>query len=414
MNNHILQVFLYEFRRNIRRKGYLFATLGIPILGFISMYVFQGVSQLALENAAQSTSDSFIERLKNVGYIDETGLLIQPGGVSLQSLIEFSDVQSAQSALDAGEISTYFIIPQDFFESGEATQVLQEMSITLIGSDPIYRLLRDNIGTDIDPQVLRRLQNPSDLTVTNLSRAVTGDAESLLEADLILIYVFALIFLLAIFMTNGYLMSSIIEEKETRLIEILISSLKPLELLTGKILALGLLGLIQVSVWLIWMMISLQTAVTLPALAETILGQIEFPFEQLPIMFAYLMLGYLFFAGGYSMIGALAGSMRGAQQFVAVLVIPAIIPFYFFTIIAETPDGTLPVILSMIPFTSPLAMMMRLSVGAVPIEQILFSLLILAISVIGIVWLTARIFRFQILLAGQPPRLRDLPRLIMD
>ena len=414
MNNRIRQVFWYEFRRNIRRKGYRFATLGIPLLGFIAMFLFQGIAQLTPQDTIQAASENLLSGITRIGYVDETGILNQPDDVIGQTIVPYTDIESAQLALDSGEIDTYYMIPADFFDSSKAIQVLADMSITLIDSSPIYQLMRENIGEDIDPQLLKRLQNPSNLAMINLSRSVEEDAESLLEADMLMIYVFSLVFLLAIFMTNGYLMQSIIEEKKTRLIEILISSLKPLELLAGKIMALGLLGLMQVTVWVVGMMISVQVAGNLSALATTVIAQIQFPIEQLPVMLLYLILGYLFFAGGYSMIGALTGAIRDAQQFIAVLVIPAIIPFYFFSIIATSPNGTLSVILSMIPFTSPLAMIMRLSVEPVPIEQIILSLAILVTSTLGMVWLTARIFRFQILLSGQPPKLRDLPRLIME
>lgn len=414
MNRHIGNVFWYEFTRNIKRKSFLFATFGIPILGFIVMFGFQAISQTSIQDVSQTTQGSLLDGLRRIGYVDETGILNQPEGALGQSMTEYEDVESVQQALDEGEIDTYYIIPADFFETGNARQVIDEMSLTSIDTNPIRRLMRVNMGDDIDPQLLRRLQNPSDLKVIDLSRSAEEDAESVLEADMFMIYVFSMVFMLAIFMTNGYLMQSIIEEKETRLIEILISSLSPLELLTGKIMAMGALGLFQVAVWVTWMFASLQLAGNLSAFTTTVLAQIEFPVEQLPIMLAYLVLGYLFFAAGYSMIGALMGAMRDAQQMIAVLVVPAIIPFYFFSIIASEPNSTLSIVLSMIPFTSPLAMIMRLSVGTVPIEQVLLSLMILAAGVAGMIGLTARLFRFQILLAGQAPRLRDLPRLIVE
>lgn len=413
MNNRIINVFWYEFKRNVQRKGFLFATFGIPVLGFVLMFAFQGLSQTAIEDATPSVTDSLLGGLQRIGYIDETGVLSQPEGALGEMLIEFPDEEALQEALASGDISTYYVIPQDFFETSDVTQVLPDMNLSSIGTGPIRRLMRVNLGEEIDSQLLRRLQDPSDLNVVNLSRDTEGDAESLLEADMVMIYVFSIVFLLAIFMTNGYLMQSIVEEKETRLIEILISSIKPLELLTGKILALGLLGLLQVSVYVIWIFVSLQIAGNLSAFTTTILAQIQFPTEQLPIMLAYLILGYLFFAGGYSMVGAVMGSVRDAQQMIAILVIPAVIPFWFFTLIVSEPNSTLSLVLSMIPFTSPLAMIMRLSVGPVPVEQLLLSLSILGVSVAFMVWLTARIFRFQILLAGQTPKLRDLPRLVM-
>lgn len=412
MNKRMVQVFLYEFKRNVRRKGYLFATFGIPFLGLILMFGFQTVSQLVTNDDPAMAQRFFLEGLNRVGYVDGTGILSQPEGKVGEHIIEYPDVETVQSDLDKGALDAYYVIPADFLTTGKATEYLADMSLTRISSEPLRQLLLENIGSDIEPEILTRLQSPSTLRTTNLTREIEGDSSSLLEADLLLVYVFSIVYLMAIFMTNGYLMQSIIEEKESHLIEILLSSLKPIELLTGKILALGLLGLIQVVVWITTMFVTTQLAGNLSALATTILAQIEFPVDKLPAMLAYLLLGYLFFAGGYAMMGAITGSTRSAQQFIAVLVIPAIIPFYFFTLIASSPNQPIPILLSMIPITAPLAMIMRLSVTVVPLEQILLSLAILLVSVIGMIWLTARVFRFQILLAGQMPGLRDLPKLI--
>lgn len=412
MNSRVLQVFLYEFRRNIRRKGYLLATLGIPILGFLLMFGFQLLTELTGSNPADIANEIDFSGIQRAGYIDQTGLLPQPQGDIGERLLQFETVEAAQAALDNKDIDVFYVIDADFMETGNLTEYMREMSLTHITKSPIAQLLRENIGQDIEEKVLLRLQYPSNVKQINLTRSLEGDSADNVEADIVLIYVFSIIFLTAIFMTNGYLMQTIVEEKETRLIEVIVSSIRPLDLLTGKIMAMGLLGLIQVLVWLGSMLFLINLSNALPALASTVLGQIQFPLDKLPVMLLYLLLGYLFFAGGYSMLGAISGSMRNAQQIIGVLILPALLPYFFFTVFAETPNAPLAVVMSMIPITSPLAMMMRLSVTTVPTGEILLSLGFLLIGVIGIIWLTARVFRFQILLAGQAPKLRELPRLM--
>src|SRR6185295_11530383 len=130
---------------------------------------------------------------------------------------------------------------------------------------------------------------------------------------------------------------------------------------------------------------------------------------KLVLLLLYFAAGYLFFAGAYGMIGAISNSMQEGPQFAVVFTLPAVLPLYFLGIFISSPDGTLPVILSLIPITAPLAMVMRISVTTVPAWQIILSLALLVILDVVIIWLAGRLFRVQNLLAGQTPKWRDLP-----
>ncbi|MCA9910624.1 MAG: ABC transporter permease, partial [Anaerolineae bacterium] len=218
------------------------------------------------------------------------------------------------------------------------------------------------------------------------------------------------------FMTNGYLLQSVIEEKESRLIEILISTIRPFDLLTGKILAFGILGLLQVSIWtgtfifLGWLSGREALQSFLPILQS--LANLTIPYELLPLLLVYFLLGYAFFAGLYGIVGAISNSMREGPQYAIVFTLPAVLPFYFISIFATTPNDTLPLVLSLFPLTAPLGMAMRLVVTEVPFWQIALSIGLLALGVVGSLWLASRLFRVNTLLAGRLPKLRDLPQLV--
>jgi ABC-2 type transport system permease protein len=252
---------------------------------------------------------------------------------------------------------------------------------------------------------------------TNLVITTTQDGgEDAEGANFALVYVFAIALLMSLFVTNGYLMQSVIEEKETRLIEILISTVRPMQLLVGKILAMGSLGLLQMLVWVGGIFLALRLIAGDQATAAlgflSSLANVQIPPGIVPLLVLYFLLAYTLFASLYAIVGALSNSMREGPQYAVIFTLPAVVPMYFISIFATSPDATLPTILSLIPITAPLAMTQRMLISSVPPEQIILSLGLLLLSVLAVMWLAGRLFRVQTLLAGQTPKLRDIPRLI--
>ena len=249
MNRRMREVFLYELRRNIRRKGYLFTTFGVPILAFIASLVLPGLFGSLGAQAPQQNNDptqielptELMQGINQAGYIDETGRIAAPQGELAAAFTRYDDEAAAQAALDAGTIQTYYIIPADYFETGDVTQVLPRLTITQINPDLTEQLLLDTLGEEAHPQVSTRLGDPATFTDIDRQRNTETDSESGFDSRFIVVYVFAIILLGSLFTTNGYLLQSVIEEKETRLIEILLASLRPFELLAGKIAELALI-----------------------------------------------------------------------------------------------------------------------------------------------------------------------------
>ncbi|MCC6616342.1 MAG: ABC transporter permease [Anaerolineae bacterium] len=415
------KVFSYELKRNLRRKGYLFATFGIPVLVFVLGSILpllfgNGGGQERTQNPFNANIPSeFLRAVQHAGYIDETGLFSNPG--ELRGLFtRYDDEAAADAALAAGDIDTYYLIPADYLESGDVTQVMSRLSINMVNSDAIEQLLRSSLAQDVDPQIYQRLSNGTNLREIDVGRNTSVSSDEAFDTRFIFVYVFGLILLGSLFMTNGYLLQSVIEEKESRLIEILISTVRPFDLLTGKILAFGILGLLQVSIWtgtfvfLGWLSGREALQSFLPVLQT--LANLTIPYNLLPLLLLYFILGYAFFAGLYGIVGAISNSMREGPQYAIVFTLPAVLPFYFISIFATTPNDPLPLVLSLFPLTAPLGMAMRLVVTDVPFWQVALSLGLLAISVLGSLWLASRMFRVNTLLAGRLPRLRDLPRLV--
>ncbi|MBA3874848.1 MAG: ABC transporter permease [Anaerolineae bacterium] len=419
MFRHIEHVFLYEFRRNFRRKGYLFTTFGIPIIAFVAYFSYQAINTLNTRNASPidsaaqalaSTAELF-KGISKAGYVDQSGQFPDAGDLK-DKLSRFDDETSAQSALSAGKIDLFYIIPADYLKTGDVTLVMPRLNLGQISSDPVRRLVLGKLSQGVDSNLFSRLVDPVDVQEINLQRDSSGKTKTNFGADFAVAYLFAILLMLAVFTTNGYMMQTVIEEKETRLIEILISSMRPTQLLAGKILALGLLGFLQIVVWLFSIVLLGRLAAGSGLTALVALISLNLTPVQLLVFLLYFVFGYLFFAAAYGMVGAISASMQEGPQFAVFFTLPAAIPLYFIGLFTTSPDAPLPVILSLIPVTAPLSMVMRISLTPVPAWQIVVSLILLIALDAVMIWLAGRLFRVQTLLAGQAPKLRDIPRLI--
>ena len=422
MTRHIWQVFTYELKRNIRRKGYLFTTFGIPLIAFVVLFGYRAISQANAANKPPELSDGAavesqgpqFSGIKHAGYVDLTGKFSDPGDMD-KILVRYDDEATAAAAMAAGEIEAYYVIPADYFNSGDVSLIVPKFNLNLATDAPIRHMILNNLASGIKNQDLfNRLLNPSNLDEINLQRDASGQKKSDFSADFVVVYVFAIALMMSVFLTNGYLMQTVVEEKETRLIEILVSTMRPTQLLAGKILAFGLMGLLQIVVWvgalfLIGKWVAGDVASPLAAFGAISLGA-----DKVLLLLLYFIFGYLFFAAGYGMIGAISSSMQEGPQFAVIFTLPAAIPFYFLAVFITTPDAPLPTILSLIPITASLSMVMRVTLTTVPLWQIVLSLGLLIILDIVMIWLAGRMFRVQTLLAGQTPRLRDIPRLLRE
>jgi ABC-2 type transport system permease protein len=234
---------------------------------------------------------------------------------------------------------------------------------------------------------------------------------------------------------GSIVMRSVIEEKTTRIVEVIISSVKPFQLMMGKVLGTGAAGLLQFLIWgallmLLYMiampMMGIDTsAVNTPqmeatreALKETVtadkIAQVVEIIRNLPVgtliisFVLYFFGGYLLYSSLYAAVGAAVDNETDSQQFMMPIMIPLMLAIYIgFAVAADDPHGTIATVFSFIPFTSPIVMMMRIPLGA-PAWQVILSLLILYITFVGVIWLAGKIYRVGILSYGKKPTYKDL------
>lgn len=417
--NKLWQVYSYELKRNIQRKGYLFATIGIPLIALailVGWDVYQNMSQDD-SNDINPLAALSLERLENAGYVDYSGVFATVPERLAVVLTQYPDETTALAALESGEIEGYLVIPEDYLETGKIVFHLPNLSMMLIvdGEEVARQLAYSTFASGLDESLVIRLSNPVDFLEYDLSQDGGEDAVSewVEGGQFLVVYVFTLLFFISLMLTNTYLMQTVIEERENSLIEIIISTVRPSYLLSGKILAMATLGIIQIVVWLVGTGILVNLAGNLSTYTVILQSMnIDLRVDLLPLVAIYFVLMYLLFAAVFGTIGALSGSSQEGSQYAGIIILPTMIPFYFFPLIQTDPHGMIAVILSLLPVTSPVTVLMRMVIDTVPLWQVVTSITIMLLVVIGGMWMAGRIFRVQTLLSGQTLKPKDIPRLL--
>ncbi len=207
----------------------------------------------------------------------------------------------------------------------------------------------------------------------------------------------AILFYLTVIGAAGYLLQSLGKEKEGRVMEILLSSLRPLELLTGKVLGLGGIGLLQMAVWSL-------LAFTIFQRGDSLFNNITLPTLTAGawiLTILHFIVGYLVYASLFAGLGAIVPNVKEGSQYTFLLMLPTFLPMWFNSIMISAPNGLFATTLSLVPLTAPLAMPMRLAITAVPPWQWLVSLSVSLAAAVLLLWAATKFFRSQTLLTGQ-------------
>lgn len=399
--NKSLMVAQHEFLKNVKRKEFILLTLGLPVFFILIM-----VGPILL------ISSSLIED-QTIGYIDQSNSFQLPEKIVKElppmgplgaknytlEFIRYSEIDDARMDLDSDMIDTYLIIPADYHSTGIIKSYSNKKDLNLpekeISESMIDSLLKDKVDDD----TLQRVKEPVKIQAFIVNRTGETQDEGFIIFDFGLPFISGMLLFISIFSASGYLLRGIIEEKQNRVIEILLSSATPVELLTGKIIGLGAVGLAQITVWL--SVGSIGTLYILPLLIKPSL---------LIMALIYFILGFLLYASIMAGIGAVSGSMEESQQIMVIFTITAISPIMFMQILITRPDSALAVFLSMFPLTSPVAMPGRIAAADVPFYEIIGSILIIAVSVYLVIIFSARMFRAGLLMYGKRPNIREIIR----
>jgi ABC-2 type transport system permease protein len=390
----------HEYLSNLRKPSFLFSAFGVPLIIIAGM---------ALSIFLTMRGDAGLDEYGPVGIVDQAEIVPAAySPVDYPNLFTaYASEQQARADLDEGLMPAYFVIPEDYIQSGR----IQLYSYDNTPAD-LNREIRRLLVTGIDARAGGHL--PVDRIVSpvgEVSILVQDSGRELNQRSipvmLMLPMIFAFVFTLATQMTSGFLMSGLVEEKDNRIMEILVTSITPVQLLGGKILGLGLLGLTQLLVWAVALLLVLTVGTRFEFLDGVVV-----PGDLIVVAVVYFVLGYFLTASIMSCIGVLAGGEQESRQYAGVLSLLLFIPYFFIISFMTDPNGPIPVALSMIPLTAPMGMVMRAGLGAVPLWQVALSSAILLGTTLLAAWLSARLFRWGLLRYGKKFSLRDLFRVI--
>jgi ABC-2 type transport system permease protein len=430
-------VFKREYLQEVRKKSFLILTVLMPFL-FLGLML---IPALVLSKSVGG---------KRIAVVDGTGRLKaafeenawdgeaprpEPGPAAgtpgrrassaLQISTEYRDatgrVEEESQAQRVrlrekgpGRLDGVLVIPAGAFEDPKARVVLYGRGgADFVTQERLARLVNRSVTRQrlvergISAEEAERLLTPLRVDGAQVSRS--GEVKTGGEAGFLVAFLFGALLILPMLIYGQEILRGIVAEKTDRVVEILISSMTPLQLLVGKILGVAAVGLTQVSVWLAMA----AAAGAFAAAAAASAGFAAFAALDpriFPMFLVFFVLGYLTYAAIYAIGGAVSNSDKEAQQFVAPIMLFLLLPWFLAMPILQSPDGRLATVLSIAPFFSPMAMFLRIVSSEPPLWQVALSILVSAATIVALFWLTAKIFRTGILSYGKRPTIPELWR----
>lgn len=388
-------VALTEFITNVKRKEFIILTLLLPLILLTSMVIPLFFMQTVSHEK------------ETLGVVDETGIVMPVLKERYTDYLikEIANAEEARQLLENNNISSYIIIEKDFIEKGKVSYYSKiqlssfssaNMNLERIVSDIAIENLLRNEG--ISNEIINKVKDPIEMERITVTK--TGD-EKETPFSFVGNYLLPLFLFMSIMNAGGYLLNGIVEEKENKVVEVLLSTISPSELLSGKILGLGGLGILQVSIWGIGI-IAVTKILNIPLIT----------FEKGIIIMIFFILGYFFYSSIFAMIGSISTSTRDSQQISAIVSFIVFIPMLLFFGIVQNPNMAFIRLLGMIPPFTPSIMIMRVLLTETPISDIIISIIILIGSVIVAAKIASKIFNIGILMYGKKPSFNEVIRWI--
>ena len=419
-----------EYIVRVRTKAFLIGTIASPVI-LLALVILPGFL------AARGGGD------RNVTVIN------QSGDSELFAAIKKNINPRAEDSVSqdggSGGMGTHYILTEKVVPPGQNVEEFIAQDFNQNGkkdSDKAYLILPPGVLTTAKPEY--RAKNTTDFGMNSFGRSISaaiverrlanagldsnrikdytspveverkklgaeGEAqESGGDGTCIIAFVMLFFIYMSVLFYGLFVMRGVIEEKQSRIVEVVISSVKPTQMMLGKLIGIGLVGLTQVGIWAL-------SAALLSMFGASIASSRGVTLPNIPpILFVYFVtffvLGYFLFATLYAMVGAMVSSEEDAQQAQMPVTLLIIVPMMLFTMVMANPNSGTSIALSMVPFFAPTLMMMRIAVINPPVWQILLSMLIMVVTILACTWVAAKIYRVGILMYGKRPSLAELGR----
>lgn len=431
----ILSVIKREYIQIVRTKGFIIGTILGPVMmaAFIVVPVIMStvaVDKQKIIGVVDLSQEIFLDLDKKLAQEDyrlDDGFrryVLKKTELFPGVRVEGLKKELNEKVLN-GELSAYILIPEDVLEVEDTEAAVEkegsekrDMEYVAQHTTDIQELAELNEALNsviiekrlrkegLDPQKVSQYIKRVRLTPIKVTKK--GEEKDTMGTFMVS-YFLALILYMAIFIYGSVIMRGVIEEKSSKVVEVVLSSLKPFQLMLGKILGIGAVGLTQFSIWALFGLAATQYSQTLiPAGAD--FNLVRIPTYIFVYFVVFFILGYFLYATFYAAVGSMVNSEKEAQQLMMPITMFLVLPLLLLIFVIRSPDSALSVILSMFPLFAPIIMMLRVSVLLPPFIQIGGAIVLLILAVLVMAWLAAKIFRVGILMYGKPPKFAEIVR----
>lgn len=390
-------VIKHEYWKHVKKKRFILAILSLPF--FILLMVAIGFLSVIFQY-----NDS------PVGYIDRSGLLDNPieyqteapiGFLKPIELIRYTNETEAESALHNNTIQAFYVVDKNFIDTREIKVIANKAPDSSVNSE-FFTFFKLNVLKDLPEEISIRTMEGASFEVKS-----TGEQKSANENNVlvfILPFLVGFLFIMAVNISAGYLLQSVVEEKENRTMEIMVTSLSPNQLMTAKVIGNLSVGLTQLVVWIIFGIIGIFSLFRLfPDLQST---KIDFSFLLLTIL--VFIPAFVMIAAMMAALGATTTETREAQQIAGIFTIPMVLPYWFMQVLMEKPNSPLSIFFSLFPFTAPVSLPMRAAFSTIPDWQVFITISLLILFAIAALWFAGKAFRLGMLRYGKKLSLKEI------
>ena len=408
-----------EYITRVRTKAFIIGTLALPLLSMVILVIsifFSG------GRSGNTVKIAILDEVGGLGGAVEKGLIqnkseFQPDAEVVRIVEHPSAHLEAyfNSQVKSGEIGGLLVLPKGLATGTAAAQFHAKSlhAMTLLG--PIQRAVSGAV-------ISRRLSEEgkqagamkgmfklAQVQLINISARNQGDSG---ESNFAIAIVAGMVLYMTLIVYGMSTMRSVMEEKSTRMIEILVSSVKPFHLLAGKIVSVGAVALTQYIVWGVTIGVLFASASSVTAFLRpgTPVPRVHLPPALLIYLVIFFLAGYFLYAALYAAAGAIVSTDEEAHQVQMPLTLLIVCSFLLFNVVLNDPNSTLSVVLSITPFLSPILMTLRIAMQTPPFWQIALALVLSVLTTIGVIRLSAKIYRVGILMYGKRPSLKELRR----
>ncbi len=432
--NKIFLVIKREYLTRVSKKSFWIASLVAPLL----------LTAIYAVPIWLATRD---KEVKQVAIWDGSGLFEQKDLADKEIAFQLvkGDVANIKKTFDKQGYSAFAAIPADILTNPQSLKIYSEKNLSLSLKNDIERMVQNKVREillrNAGISTLKYKETQVDISSDTITVSKQGaETTSSSGGAMILAAILGFLLYLSLLLYGSQVMNGVIEEKSSRIIEVIISSIKPYQLMLGKILGVGMVGLTQFLLWIV-LTIGLSTATSklyqAPSKMATVanssnsdelkksVAKVESssqPMDELnkviestniPLIlgsfFFYFLFGYLLYSSLFAAIGSAVESAAEAQQFTFPVMIPIILAFILAQFTMQDPDSSIAFWASIIPFTSPINMMVRLPYG-VPTWEIILSMVLLVGGFLACSWLSSRIYRVGILMYGKKMTWKEISK----